>query len=208
VTYEIGRRSLPVYASRFSRQDFTQPQLFACLVLRKFHKTDYRGIVALLEDTPTHCEDLELTKVPHFTTLQKAERKLLNDRNTQAMLTQSVALYFDLDEATDDAPAEAQPIGQVAADSTGFALDQASRYFIRRKRKPLKGKGETRPGRVTYRRFAKLGIIACCATHMVLSMCRGMGPRPDVDELRPLIDHFVPNAVPDNCSPTRATTVR
>lgn len=195
VAYEIGQRSLPVYASRFSRRDFTQPQLFACLVLRRFHKTDYRGIVAILEDNPTLCEDLELRKVPHFTTLQKAERKLLDDHNAHAMLTQSVALYFDLD--ADDALAWAQPIEQVAADSTGFDLDHASRYFTRRSQKPRKGKVETRQFPATYRAFAKLGIIACCATHMVLSMHRGTGPRPDVDELRPLIEHFVPNAVPE-----------
>ena len=41
-----------------------------------------------------------------------------------------------------------------------------------------------------------MGIVVCCATHVVLSMCRGMGPKPDVDELRPMIEHFVPNAVP------------
>jgi len=186
-----------VYASRFSRKDFTQPQLFACLVLRRFHQTDYRGITAILEDNPTLCDDLELCKVPHFTTLQKAERKLLDDRHTHAMLTQSVTLYFDLDDATDESPAQAQPIDQAAADSTGFELNHASRYFTRRKRKPRKNKGETSPQPVTYRPFAKLGIIACCATHMVLSMHRGAGPRPDVDELRPLIEHFVPNAVPD-----------
>jgi DDE family transposase len=29
VAYEVGRRSLPEYASRFSRKDFTQPQLLA-----------------------------------------------------------------------------------------------------------------------------------------------------------------------------------
>ncbi len=192
VAYEVGRRSLPVYASRFSRKDFTQPQLFACLVLRRFHKTDYRGIVAILQDNPTLCEDLELCKVPQFTTLQKAERKLLDDRNTHAMLTQSVALCFDL-----DAPAQAQPIEQVAADSTGFELDHASRYFTRRSQKPRKHKAGTRRQPATYRAFAKLGITACCATHMILSMHRGTGPGPDVDELRPLIEHFVPNAVPE-----------
>lgn len=197
VAYEVGRRSLPVYASRFSRKDFTQPQLFACLVLRRFHKTDYRGIVAILGDNSTLCADLELTKVPHFTTLQKAERKLLDDRNTHTMLTESIGLYFDLDAAADDAPAEAQPIEQVAADSTGFELDHASRYFTRRSKKPRKNKVETRHQPATYRAFAKLGLIACCATHLVLSMHRGAGPRPDVDELRPLIEHFVPNAVPE-----------
>jgi hypothetical protein len=39
---------LPAYASKYSRRDFTLPQLFALLVLRKFFRTDYRGVVALV----------------------------------------------------------------------------------------------------------------------------------------------------------------
>jgi hypothetical protein len=40
-------RALPVYSHRFSPQKFTQAQLFACLVLKKVLKTDYRGVAAL-----------------------------------------------------------------------------------------------------------------------------------------------------------------
>jgi len=49
---------------------------------------------------------------------------------------------------------------------------------------------------VTYRRYAKLGIVACCATHLILSTHRGTGPRPDVDELRPLMEQMATNVVP------------
>ena len=42
----VASSALPAYASRFSRKDFTLPQLFAILVLRKFWKTDHRGAVA------------------------------------------------------------------------------------------------------------------------------------------------------------------
>jgi hypothetical protein len=202
VAYHIGRRSLPAYASRFSRKDFTQPQLFALLVLRQFHKTDYRGIVAIVADNPTLCADLELKKVPHFTTLQKAEAKLLKDRHAADLLAQTVALYFDLGDAPPQADdgnplPRAQLVEQAAADSTGFELNRASKYFTRRRRKPRKNKGETRPQPVAYRRFAKLGIVVCCASHLILSLNRGVGPGPDVDELCPLMTRFVPNAVPE-----------
>src|SRR3712207_9329631 len=43
----VGRAALPPYGSRFSRHDYTQPQLFALLVLKQFLRTDYRGLVAL-----------------------------------------------------------------------------------------------------------------------------------------------------------------
>ena len=61
-------------------------------------------------------------------------------------------LFFGLDTAPGSMP-EAQLIEQVAADSTGFELDRASKYFTRRKQKPREYKGETRPQRVTYRRW-------------------------------------------------------
>src|SRR3712207_4658694 len=43
----VGRAALPSCGSRFSRPDYTQPQLFALLVLTQFLRTDCRGLVAL-----------------------------------------------------------------------------------------------------------------------------------------------------------------
>ena len=50
MAYEIGKQSLPQYSHRFSPKTFTLPQLFACLVLKSFLKTDYRGVVEFLAD--------------------------------------------------------------------------------------------------------------------------------------------------------------
>ena len=72
----LGHNGLPLYGSARSRHDFTLPQLFAVCVLRQFFKTDYRGIVQLLEDFPRLRQTLCLKKVPHFTTLQKAQQRL------------------------------------------------------------------------------------------------------------------------------------
>ena len=72
----VAHDALPVYSTKYSRQDFTQHQLFAILMLRLFFKTDYRGITALLEDLPDLCRVLKLTKVPHYSTLCCAEQRL------------------------------------------------------------------------------------------------------------------------------------
>jgi len=72
---DLGQNGLPLYGSARSRHDFTLAQLFAMLVLRQFFKTDYRGIVQLLEDLPRLRQTLSLKKVPHFTTLQKAQQR-------------------------------------------------------------------------------------------------------------------------------------
>ena len=49
-----ARQALPSYGSRFSRHDFTLAQHFACLVLKSFFRTDYRGVSAILADWPHH----------------------------------------------------------------------------------------------------------------------------------------------------------
>jgi len=64
VALHIGERSLPIHAHRYSPKTFTQPQLFTCLVLKAFFKTDYRGIVAYLNDMTELRETIGLKKVP------------------------------------------------------------------------------------------------------------------------------------------------
>jgi len=75
--YQVAQRSLKAYSHRFNPKKFTQHQLFALLVLKNFLKADYRGIVRHLSDCPALAEAIQLTKIPHFTTLQKAARRLL-----------------------------------------------------------------------------------------------------------------------------------
>ena len=72
-----GEASLTPYASRFSRRDYTQPQLFALLVLRQFLRTDYRGIVALAAEWHELRCALGLLRVPHYSTLAHAAPRLL-----------------------------------------------------------------------------------------------------------------------------------
>ncbi len=73
----LAQDALPAYSSKFSRQDFTQHQLFALLSLKTFFRTDYRGVIALLDDFAELRADLGLTKVPHYSTLCYAEQRLL-----------------------------------------------------------------------------------------------------------------------------------
>lgn len=75
--YATARESLPAYGSVRSRKTYTQHQLFALLVLRQFLKTDYRGIVQMLRDWSDLRRALELERIPHYSTLCYAERKLL-----------------------------------------------------------------------------------------------------------------------------------
>jgi hypothetical protein len=74
---KTARSCLPTYSCPKSRHDFTQHQLFACLVLMQFLKTDFRGIAALLAEWAELRHVLALKKVPHYSTLCYARRRLL-----------------------------------------------------------------------------------------------------------------------------------
>jgi hypothetical protein len=80
----LAQEALPAYSSKFSRKDFTQPQLFALLALKTFFKTDYRGVVAWLDDFPALRADLGLDKVPHYSTLCYAAGRLLKKGRSSA----------------------------------------------------------------------------------------------------------------------------
>lgn len=77
VAHQVAQRALPAYSHRFSPKKFTQHQLFACLVLKEFLRTDYRGVWQHLRDCPDLGQVIALPAVPHWTTLQKAADRLL-----------------------------------------------------------------------------------------------------------------------------------
>lgn len=74
---EVGEATFPKYSTTRGPQKFTQPQLFAMLVLKEFLRLDYRGFVAHLKDHSDLREALSLKPVPHHTTLWHAQRRLL-----------------------------------------------------------------------------------------------------------------------------------
>jgi hypothetical protein len=74
---EAGKEALAEYSCPKSPHKFTQPQLFAILVLKQFFKLDYRGVVAWLSRWSELREALDLQRVPHYSTLCYAEGRLL-----------------------------------------------------------------------------------------------------------------------------------
>jgi hypothetical protein len=86
----VGEAKLSDYSHRNSPKKFTQPQLFACLVLKTSLGLDYRGLTGLLDDSADLCQLIGLESVPHYTTFQKASRKLLVNSLVQALLDETV----------------------------------------------------------------------------------------------------------------------
>jgi len=74
---KAAQEGIETYSSHFSRKDFTQPQLFAILALQQFFSTDYRGVIQYLHDFSDLRQALKLKRVPHYSTLCYAEKRLL-----------------------------------------------------------------------------------------------------------------------------------
>lgn len=71
----LGAQGLSPYGHKHSPKKYTQAQLFAVLALKYFFRTDYRGIVAILEDSSELRKELGLSVLPHYTTLCHAARR-------------------------------------------------------------------------------------------------------------------------------------
>lgn len=82
-----GGRAFPPYSHPKSPHKFTQPQLFAMLALRQFLRIDYRGLVAWLRRWAELREVLGLERLPHYSTLCRAEDRLLKKRAPRASST-------------------------------------------------------------------------------------------------------------------------
>ena len=171
-----GEMALPAYSHPCSPKKFTQPQLFACLVLKAFFKTDYRGVAAILSDCKDLAAALGLECVPHFTTLQKACERLPGFGPAQDLLRATVRRRLGDDPRVELA----------AADSTGLEAGQVSPYFVRRRAKGQKA-SEKPHQTTTYTRFPKCELVIDCATHVVLCAVPGLGPRPDTNRLPVLL---------------------
>jgi hypothetical protein len=85
---KIAQEALPPYSDLRSRHDFTQAQIFAILALRQFFKTDYRGIIRILQEHQNIKDALGLIKLPHYTTLQKAQQRMLKKTSSRVCLEQ------------------------------------------------------------------------------------------------------------------------
>jgi Transposase DDE domain len=176
VGYWIGKLSLRDFAHKCSPKTYTQPQLFACLVLKEFLGRDYRGIEQLLKDTPDLAATIELTTIPDHSTLQKAAKRLLPARSVRQLLDMTIRLGQLLDKLGSRVPL-------AAMDGTGLESHHASAYYVRRR-----AKGKDFKQSMTYNSFPKAGIVCDCRSHLILSIVPQRGPGSDASHFRQAFD--------------------
>ena len=185
--YALASVSLPLYASRFSRKDFTLPQLFACLVIKDQLKRSYRGIEAVLRDCDDWLADIGMSKVPDHNTLCRAAKVLLAECNVAKVLD-TVADWASRLELL---KLDTHPL---AVDSTTFDSHHVSRHYERRcheTRRRMKAK-DRKKGRKSSRsrtvsRLPKLGVGVATKNHLIVSAWTGTGAGADQPHFKPVV---------------------
>jgi hypothetical protein len=153
----LARRHLADYAHINAPKKFTQPQLFACLILKAHMGCTYRKTEELLILMPAVREAIGLDRVPRFTTLQ-----------TFADRPEILALIDSVLASIGRAIAKQQP-QDAAMDGTGLEVTSASAHFVSRA-----GRSRTR--------FVKVMLGVLCAAVIPVSLVVDWGPSHDMKQ--------------------------
>ena len=79
VALQVATQVLPPYRTRFSKHQFTQPQLLAVLCLMRFEDWTFREAETRLREHQELRAALKLQAVPDYTTLYRFLRRLDDD---------------------------------------------------------------------------------------------------------------------------------
>lgn len=173
LAHDLALAYLPNFRNKFSRQDFTLAQLFACLVLREHMKLTYRRLVALLRDTDW-CARLGMTRVPSTATLCRAFGFIIEPRN----------LYQAMDLLIDVANRMQLTGDTLAIDSTLYDTHHFTRHYEYRRSKHAGGDQTIILQRKskTMKQMPKLAIGTCIRSHVATGMIVHTGGRSDAPD--------------------------
>ena len=137
----IKRARVPPYLHRRSNHVYAIWQHLVLLALRQYEAKSYRRFIDFLHECIGVQQFLELSKIPHYTTLQKAAARLCNGMLQKIL--ESFVMYCRTRKLS------------VAVDSTGFGYGQASYYYTKKYK--------------LRRKFLKISICADTANQVVCS---------------------------------------
>ena len=120
---EVGRAVLPPFRTRFSKHQFTQPQLLAILCLMRYEDWTFREAEVRLGE---HCglrQALGLSRVPDFTTVSRFLQRR-EGPTIEGALGETVRRMHGWRRRS-------RRRARVAVDATGLAQGAVSTYFVR-----------------------------------------------------------------------------
>ena len=180
LAWRVGKSCLPQYASKFSRKDFTLPQLFACLTLRQFYNLSYRKTEALLRDSPSWRRAIGLKKTPDHNTLCDAFDVVVQSEH----LGKAMDLLADAFEKAGLLRLDEKPL---AIDSSCYESRHVSRHFERRKRDGKSDEAVKSERSATVKKLPRLAIAVAASCHLILAAWATTGGGADHPHFEPVL---------------------
>jgi len=163
----IRKARIHPYLHKCSNHVYTVWQHLILLVLRQYENKSYRRFLYFLHECTNIQQQLGLSKLPHYTTLQKVSSRL-ESTILHKMLSEFI-LYIKV------------RLVLVGIDGTGFGYGQSSYYYIKRAR--------------LRRKFVKVSIAAEMNLQIVCAIKIRHQPRHDNIDFVPLLEktnHIIP----------------
>jgi len=170
---DVASAVLPTYRTRFSKHQFTQPQLLAILCLMRYEDWTFREAEVRLREHGELRAVLRLSSVPDYTTVYRFLRRLPDDTIERA-LGESVRRLRRSSR-------RGRRRAAVAVDGTGLSPHAVSTYFIRRIEQQSGGK-------TRYRHYLKWLVVVDVDRQIILAQRARQGPRCDTPALPGLVE--------------------
>ncbi|HEV8379776.1 MAG TPA: transposase [Tepidisphaeraceae bacterium] len=170
------------YYNKYSRHDFTLPQLFACLVVRELLRLSYRKLEQFLQDSAEWIADLGMSRMPDHNTLCRAAARLLQENSCKRLLDEQVKWAIDARMLR----LCSRPL---AIDSSMFESHHVSRHYeLRRSRMARMHKKPDKSRRKrTVQSLPKLAVAVDSHSHLALSFWTGTGLGSDSPHFEKLL---------------------
>ena len=173
IALQVSKAVLPRYRSRFSKHQFTQPQLLAILCLMRYEDWTFREAEVRLGEHRELRQALGLASVPDFTTLYRFLQRL-DDQTIDRAVGETVRRLRGTHR-------KARRRARVGVDATGLAQGAVSTFFVRRLhhhgQKPL-----------PWRHWLKWVIVADLDQQFLLSQSARRGPWNDCANLPTVVE--------------------
>lgn len=170
VALQVATQVLPRYRTRFSKHQFTQPQLLAVLCLMRYEDWTYREAETRLREHSELRMVLQLPAVPDYTTLYRFLRRL-DDDTVEHGLSETVRRLRGR---------RSRPVS-AAIDATGLSHTSVSTFFLKRLEQHAHGVQPRRP-------WVKWLLVVDVRQQIVLAQRARQGPGCDARALPGLLD--------------------
>jgi|SRR3989344_8573890 len=155
------------YSSKYSKRTYNNYALIVLLALRQQIDKSYREFIEFIQLCTKILELLNIDKVPHFTTLQKAAKRFrisFLEKIMSGFILLTMTLY-----------------ARIGIDATGLQPTRASSHYTKILKKNKKSRRKIK-------NYIKLSTLVDLRKKLIISQKIRRGPRHDNIDFNPVVD--------------------